>query len=308
MAAGTVLVYGSTGAQGSPVVEQLLAAGRRVRALTRDADRARHWAARGAEIAVADLGHPDTLAAANEGIDQVVLQLPLQYDFGLHQTYGRNAVEAARAAGVELVVLNTSAHVFPEADVAAYRARQEVVDHLQAGGVPSIVLRPTFYMEILLGPWIRPGIVEHGVVAFPLPPDLPMSWVSAGETAAYAVAALDRPDLAGSTFDVGGPEGLSGESVAQRFSDALDRAVSYVPIAPDDYERALAPLFGATVAFEVAQQVRCIISKGDGTVDMAETAAQLGVRPTPLPEWIRTHEWTTAAGERREGATASGYT
>ena len=291
MRKGTVLVYGSTGTQGSPVVDQLLTAGRAVRALTRDAARARHWAARGAEVAQADLVDPVSLAAATEGVDQVVLQLPLQYDFALHETYGRNAVDAAEAAAVGLVVFNTSAHVFPGTDVHAYQARQEVVDHLQRSGVPNVVLRPTFFMEILLGPWIRPGIVEQGVVAFPLPADLPMSWVSAGELAAYGVAALDRPDLAGTSFDIGGPQALTGKDIAGCFSEILGRSVSYVPIAPDDYERALAPMFGARVAYEVASQVRYVINRGDGSVDMTDTAAQLGVRPTHLDVWIRQHDW-----------------
>lgn len=291
MRQGTVLVYGSTGTQGTPVVEQLLNAGRPVRAVTRDAARAEHWAARGAEIAVADLQDPDTLAAANEGVELVVLQLPLQYDFTLHETYGRNAVDAAKAAGVQLVIFNTSAHVFQRTDVHAYQARQEVVDYLHSSGPPSIVLRPTFYMEILLGPWIRPGIVEHGVVAFPLPADFPMSWVSAGETAAYAAAALDRPDLAGAMFDIGGPQALTGDDIARHFSELMQRSVSYVSIAPDEYEGALAPMFGPTVAFEVASQVRYIISRGDGSVDMTETAAQFSVAPTSLHEWIRAHEW-----------------
>ncbi|SNS01416.1 SDR family oxidoreductase [Blastococcus mobilis] len=286
-----MLVYGSTGTQGTPVVQKLLDTGTRVRAVTRDAARAEHWKVRGAEIAVADLQHPDTLAAANKGISQVVLQLPLQYDFALHETYGRNAVDAARAAGVELTVFNTSAHVLQDTDVHAYQARQEVIDYLQSSAVPNIVLRPTFYMEILLGPWIRPGIVEHGVVAFPLPAEFPMSWVSAGEMAAYGVSALGRPELAGSTFDIGGPEALSGNDIARCFSEVLGKEVSYAAIAPDDYERALAPVFGPTVAFEVASQVRCIIERGDGTVEMTETAAQFSVSPTPLVDWIRQHSW-----------------
>ncbi len=288
---GTVLVYGSTGTQGSPVVEQLLNAGRAVRALTRDAGRAQHWAARGAEIAVADLGQPETLKAAHEGVDRVVLQLPLQYDLALHETYGRNAVDAARAADVELVVFNTSAQVFQGTDVHVYQARQEVVDYLQASGVSSIVLRPTFYMEIFLGPWIRPGILEHGTVAFPLPADFPMSWVSAREGAAYAVAALARPDLAGAAFDIGGPQALTGYDIAKDFSEVLHKGVSYASIAPDDYERALAPIFGPTVAFEVAQQVRYIIAQGDGSVDMREAAARFAVEPTRLRDWIRAHAW-----------------
>ena len=90
--------------------------------------RAQHWADGGAEVAVADLGVPDSLAVANKGVNQVVLQLPLQYDFALHETYGRNAVDAAEHAGVELVVFNTSAQVISGTDVHAYRrARRSLI-------------------------------------------------------------------------------------------------------------------------------------------------------------------------------------
>jgi uncharacterized protein YbjT (DUF2867 family) len=291
--AGTVLVYGATGTQGTPVEDQLLKQGKNTRVVTRDADHAAHWAARGAEVAVADLGDRESLAAANEGIERVVLQLPLQYDFELHEAYGRNAVDAAKAAGVDLVVFNTSAHVISGEDVHAYQARQEVVDYLRASGIPSVVIRPTFYYEIFLGPWIRPGIVESGVVAFPLPAQFPMSWVSAEETAAYAVAALERGDLAGQEFDVGGPEALTGDDIAARFGEVMGRSLSYVPIDPDDYERALAPIFGETVAFEVAAQVRCMIRRGTGAVDMTATRAQFGVEPLSLARWISEHNWDT---------------
>ena len=53
--AGTILVYGATGTQGTPVADQLLKQGKDTRVVTRDAGRAAHWAARGAEVAVADL-------------------------------------------------------------------------------------------------------------------------------------------------------------------------------------------------------------------------------------------------------------
>jgi NAD(P)H dehydrogenase (quinone) len=290
----TVLVYGATGTQGGPVAEQLLAGPERLRVLTRDAARAQHLADLGAEVVVADLGDPDSLAAAHEGVDRVVLQLPLQYDFDLHERYGRNAVDAARAAGVELVVFNTSAHVIPGTDVAIYHARQEVVDYMRASGVPAIVLRPTFYMEIFLGPWIKPAIDDHGMVAFPLPADFPMSWVSAGEMAAYSVAALRRPELAGSTFDVGGPEALTGVEIARRFSEVLQREMTYLSIDPDDYERSLVPVFGPTVAYEVAAQVRVMISRGTGRVDMTAMNDRFSVPATPLASWISHHRWQAA--------------
>lgn len=291
MESGTVLVYGATGTQGSPVAEQLLTAGRRVRVLTRDRNRAAVLADRGAEVAVGDLGDPESLEAVHRGVDRVVLHLPLQYDFGLHETYGRNAIDAARAADVAMLVFNTSAHVLPDTEVTVYRVRQLVVDYLRASGVPSVVLQPTFYMDNLLGPWIKPGIVNEGMLAFPLPADFPMSWISSQEAGAYAVAALERADLAGSTFDIGGPEGLTGDAMAACFTAALGRPVTYVGIAPDVYEQALVPLFGPAVAFEVAQQVRCIVSRGDGTVDMSAPRDRLGVEPLPLAEWISRHRW-----------------
>src|SRR4051812_30824220 len=114
MSASPVLVYGGTGTQGGPVVEQLLAAGRPVRVVTRDPKRAKAFADRGAQVAVADLGDPESLLAAHRGVDRVVVHLPLQYDFVLHERYGRDAIDVARDAGVSMLVFNTSAHVLDD--------------------------------------------------------------------------------------------------------------------------------------------------------------------------------------------------
>ena len=239
-------------------------------------------------------GQPETLKAANDGVDLVVLQLPLQYDFALHEAYGRNAIDAARAAGVELLVFNTSAHVFPDAGVHIYKVRQDVVDYLQDSGVPSIVLRPTFYMEILLGPWIRPGIVNDGVVAFPLPAGFRCRG-SPRRSWPRTRWPPSRPDLAGRTFDIGGPCSDGDAIQAHFFAELLESGVSYLSIPPDDYEQALAPIFGPTVAFEVASQVRYIIGTGDGSVDMSEAASELSVPPVTLHDWLRTHEWQSSS-------------
>jgi uncharacterized protein YbjT (DUF2867 family) len=284
----TVLVYGATGTQGEPVARRLLDQGAHVRALVRDEGRARWLHDAGAEIVLGDLADPVSLEVASKGADRVVLQLPLQYDFGLHQTYGLNAVDAARAAGVDLVVFNTSAHILA-ADVEVYRVRQTVVDALQASGVPSIVLRPTFYLDNFLGPWIRPGIDNDGILAFPLPSSFEMSWISADDAAAFAVAALDRPDLAGRVLDIGGAEPLTGDNIARCLSAALGRTIRYAPITPDDYERALVPGFGAAVAAEVAEQVRCIVAQGTGALDMDATYREFGVEPVQLIRWIESH-------------------
>jgi NAD(P)H dehydrogenase (quinone) len=288
---GTVLAYGATGTQGGPVARRLLEAGERVRLLVRDPDAVRELASRGAEVAVGDLGDPDSLREAHRGVDRVFLHLPLQYDFDLHLAYGRNAIAAAKEADVELVVVNTTAHVYEGTDVEVYNVRNHVLQELRGSGVPAIVLRPTFYMDVWLGPWINPGIQNDGVLAFALPHDHPFSWVSADEVGAYCVAALARPDLAGRTFDVAGPDALTGERIAATLSDVLGKAISWVGVTAEDYERALAPLVGPPVASAVADQIRFLVGGGHGAVEMEETRAEFHVAPTPLASWARSQSW-----------------
>lgn len=67
----TVLVVGATGSIGGPVVEEALRKGHAVRALARDAQKARRLTP-GAEVVVGDLTRPETLAAAVEGVDAIV--------------------------------------------------------------------------------------------------------------------------------------------------------------------------------------------------------------------------------------------
>jgi 2-alkyl-3-oxoalkanoate reductase len=65
------LVTGSTGFLGRSIVERLREAGHNVRALARDADKARDLAALGVEIALGDITRPASLDAAVRGVDVV---------------------------------------------------------------------------------------------------------------------------------------------------------------------------------------------------------------------------------------------
>lgn len=73
MPALTVLIIGATGSIGRPVVDQALCQGHRVRALVRDVDRARRTLPKEVELLAGDLTRPETLTAAVQGVDAVVL-------------------------------------------------------------------------------------------------------------------------------------------------------------------------------------------------------------------------------------------
>lgn len=68
-----ILVTGATGRTGPEVVKILAAMGVRVRAAVRDRAKAADMAESGAEIAVADLGKPETLAPLLDGVAKAYL-------------------------------------------------------------------------------------------------------------------------------------------------------------------------------------------------------------------------------------------
>lgn len=254
-----ILVYGATGAQGGPVARRLLDAGRRIRVLTRNPEHAEPLREAGAEIAVGELGDPASLEAASNGADKVFFHVPLGFDMDVGIAYGRNAIDAAGSAGIGLFVFDTSFPVPSEpTDVIANEIRRLVQEYLQGSGIPHIIIRPTFYIENYSGPFTAPeDIVQQGILRYPpLPRDMRVSWISLEDVGALAVEALSRPDLAGSVFDVGGPEALTGDDIAERFAAILDRPINYTPFSLEQYEQMVNGFLGEPIGTHVVRQLR----------------------------------------------------
>ena len=72
----TTLITGATGTVGRSLASELAATGTPVRALVRDAERARTLLPDGVELAVGDFTDRDSLAAAVHGVRQVFLAAP----------------------------------------------------------------------------------------------------------------------------------------------------------------------------------------------------------------------------------------
>lgn len=295
----TTLVYGATGAQGGAVVRALLDAGQPALGLVRDEGEARQVREAGAEAVIGDFEDLGSLKRASERAGRVFLVVPLGLGSETTRRYGRNAIDAARSGGVELVVFNTSTRIPEEpTGMDAYEDKREIESYLAESRVPFVSLRPTFYMGNLLGPWTKPGIVREGVVAYPIPVGVRAAWISWEDAAAYAVAALERPRLAGRAFDIGGPEALDGDAVAERFASALGRPINYYPVPAGDFENGLSAALGPETGRSVAGLYRWMEGREDTDVFAAASEAterRLPVTPTPLSSWIREQDWSLGA-------------
>ena len=290
-----VLVYGANGVRGGAVVRRLLARGHAVRAVARDPGASRWLGTPGVEVVAADLADRSSVERASDGIDAVFLQLPLVYDRGLAEAYVRNAVGAAAAAGARRLVHQGNSRPPAEAtDVAGFEIDRAAAQIVLGGGVPATVLRPTVYMDNLLGPWTAPGIVNDGVLAYPIPATTPTAWLSADDAAALVVAALEREEPVRETLDVGGPEALTGDEAAERLGQALGRPVRYLALPIDAFEDGLRAALGPETGSAVAATYRWDADHGDGrrnVVDPAPLVALLGAPLTPLAEWASAQAW-----------------
>lgn len=292
-----ILVYGANSAQGIPVVSRLLKEGYQVRVFVRDRDKAQSLFSKSVEIATGTLEDKDNLKRANEGIDRVFLVLPLEYRFDIATTQGYNAIDAARDAGVQLLVFNTSTFIPQQVtDAAAFEIKRNVEQHIHQSGVPYVILRPPVYMDNLAAPWSISKIVHQSVVAYPLPPEIKVSWISLDDAAAFAVAALQRPELTGSTFDIGGSEAVTGQEIAERFTQVLNRPFTYQQIPIDAFEQGLNQAFGEPTGTEIAKIYRWRSAHPeDGEIDVSTVLQKLPIKLTTFNQWIQGIEWAESS-------------
>lgn len=281
-----VLVYGAGGVQGGAVARKLLEEGYTVHTIVRSSDKAAQLQEQGITAFVGDLSDTDSLISAHDGVSKVFLLLPVDYDLERNRQFIRNTIEAAKHANVKLLVFNTSGSVLDDdTGVTAIDIKRELIAYVKQSGIPSIILQPTFYMENFL----IPGVVGSQTLAYPVPADSAISWISMEDASAYGVYALNHPELAGQTLPIVGPEALTGNQLAEQFSAALDQEIQFYSLPVEAFEQALAPILGKETAAGLADSYKWIglnthlLPKPDQVIDEMRSA----VPGTPLIEWVK---------------------
>lgn len=287
-----VLVYGATGSQSSPIVWKLLEHGHEPLVVTRNPAKATEMQDAGAQIVQADMGDAQALRAASSGADAVALQIPFFLeDPTKATTFAQNAIDAAKSAGVKLIVWNTSGPMPPaRSGNPGVDVRIDVVDMLRASGVPHIIIEPTGYMENLLGPWTAPAVVMENVLPYPNPEEARTAWIASQDVGAFVVAALERPELAGQHFKVSGLENVNGPELAEQFTRALGRPITYYAMEPEEFGAVLDKVFGPGAGAGAVVEYRKMRSNPPVMFhDMPPVLAQLPVEMTSLEAWVRQH-------------------
>ncbi|SMQ14609.1 Uncharacterized conserved protein YbjT, contains NAD(P)-binding and DUF2867 domains [Streptomyces sp. Ag82_O1-12] len=213
----TILVAGATGNVGRPLVEQLLASGHQVRALTRNPAKADLPA--GAEAVAGNLADTAGLARAFDGVTAAHLISFNGEDFS-PLTNGAEIAELARKAGVRRVTVL-------KGDVE----KSPLEEAVEASGLEWTHLSPVEFMSNALE-WAE-SIASEGVVreAFA---EAKSAMVHEADIAAVAAVALTADGHAGQEYWLTGPEALTPSDKVRIIAEALGREVRYVELSQDE--------------------------------------------------------------------------
>ncbi|GGW84664.1 NAD(P)H-binding protein [Streptomyces lomondensis] len=270
-----IAVTGPTGNVGRALVERLVAAGRPVRALTRDPQRARLPA--GAEAV--RLQHDDP-AALFEGATQLFLYVQAGGD----RTPGLLA--AARAAGVRHVVLLSSSIIDSGADenhpIHVMHATAE--QHVRDSGLAWTFLRPGGFATNALqwAPQIRAGDTVRGVFA-----DGRTAPVHEDDIAAVAERALLDDGHEGAAHRLTGPAAITNAGQVAAIGRALGRDLRFTELPPDEAGPELFPHVPPAMLQDLLKTFAATVGQPP---EITGTVQEITGRPArPFAAWAADH-------------------
>ncbi len=221
------VVTGITGNTGSVVAERLMAAGKKVRGVSRTATRLQPLLLKGCEAAVADLTNREALAEAFDGAEGVYVMVPPEPagpDYRLHQ----RAVIQAVASALERSKVK---HVVTLSSVGADKAEKtgpvvglhEMEERLnRIAGLNVLHLRAGYFMENTL---TQAGIIQTlGSAAGPLLPELKIPMIASRDIGAAAAQALIELNFnSHQTRELLGPRDVTMDEVASIIGNVIGK-------------------------------------------------------------------------------------
>ncbi|MFK3983615.1 NAD(P)H-binding protein [Micromonospora sp. NPDC050397] len=273
----TILITGSTGMVSGEVLRQV--AGKApVRALVRDKSRAPELD--GVEYVVGDLNDASTLAPAFDGVSTLWLLTPMG---PLAPSQSMHAVRAAQEAGVGHIVRLSAIGAAHDAPTRNGRLHALSDVELQHSGIPWTIVRPSHFMQNLLG-------TVAGEHLFGLLGESRVGAVDVADIGAVGTEILLAPQRhEGKIYTLTGPESFSLDQAAEEITRTAGRSVRYLPQSPEQtLDNLLQAGLDAWTA-EVLTEYRVAYGSGWGDFTNDHVASVVGRPARSFAEFVRDH-------------------
>ena len=310
-APGLITVFGGSGFVGSQVVQDLARRGWRIRVAVRRPDRAWKLQTSGhvgqIQAVRCDATDPDQVVAALQGADAAINLIGVLYEAGkrsfqaLHVDAARNIAVACAAVRIERLVHVSALGANPESDskYACTKAAGEMA--VREFKPDAVIIRPS----IVFG--AGDSFLNRFAAMATMSPALPLIGggrtrfqpIYVGDVAEAIVRAVERPDAAGRTFELGGPEIMTFEEVLKLVLRETRRRDGLIPL-PFFAARAIGSLAQVSSVVGIAPVLthdQVVLLEADNVVsDGAEGLTELGIEPTGIEAIAPSYLWRYRRG------------
>jgi uncharacterized protein YbjT (DUF2867 family) len=237
-----VLVVGSTGRQGTAVINALLQGAHDVRALTRTLNNpaADTFRLRGARLAWADINEPDQLFDVASGAT-AIFAITTSRDHGpeVETQHGLTLVELARQLDVQHFVYSSTAPAAELTGNATWDSKHEIERYLRASGVPFTIVCPAFFMETLLAGAQLDGL-RRGDLVLPMPSNRKLQQIACADLGRFVrVVFENRSAFLGKRISIASDE-LTPIAMAATLARISGRRIRHVNAGEGDENSAAA--------------------------------------------------------------------
>ncbi len=287
------VITGATGNTGSIIASTLLEAGKRVRIIARDAEKAKDLTEKGAELFQGSTNDAELLKKAFTGASTVYAVIPMNMqaaDYTAFQMEHINAIaEAMETCHVNNVVAMSSqgAHISSGTGIILGLHNMEEKFN-QIEGLNTLNLRPCYFMENTLG--MVGMIKEAGIMGSPIKADLSFPIIDTKDIANYAAKRLLALDFEGNNHqDLLGAGNVTYAEIANVYGVAIGRPdLNYVQFPYAVFKVAF---MGMGASESVADKMNEFLVKVNaGEIFVSERNEQ-NTTPTTIEEFSHTFSY-----------------
>jgi uncharacterized protein YbjT (DUF2867 family) len=266
-----VLAIGGAGHVGSEVVKELIKRNAEVDVLVRKEGTK---VSEGANAVVGDLLDPVFLEKALDGIDKLYLLNAVTPD------------ELTQALIAYDIVYHSVFRVDHFKDVPHFASKFALESALHAFDLPFTIIRPNYFNQNDLG--LKDPLTKAGIYPMPLGP-VGVSTVDVRDIAEATAIALTTPGHEGKTYNLNGPDIVSGPGAAAIWSEVLGKKIKYAGHDMDAFEKQMRDKAPAWSAFDIRMMFQGYIERGfvAGDDDIETLTTLLGHAPRRYIDFAR---------------------
>jgi uncharacterized protein YbjT (DUF2867 family) len=248
-----ILVTGGTGNVGAEVVKELQKRNADIRLLVRKQDAA---TPKRVEVAIGDLLDPVSVQKALDGVEKLYLLNAVVPD---ELTLGLIAYDLAKRLKLKHVVYHSVFRVEHFKDVPHFASKLAIESAIREFDVPFTVIRPNYFFQN--DATLKDPLTKAGIYPMPLG-KVGISAVDIRDIAEATAIALTSDRHFGKTYNLNGPEVLSGPKMASIWSGLLGKEIRYSGDDMNAFEEQIRKRAPSWSAFDIRMMFQGYLERG----------------------------------------------